>query len=132
MKKRSRSGINCCSDFLFMHKNFEYFSRGFIITHLFCVSTYTYAPFVRFFAKNPTRKSWIFSFVPSGTTSFACLHATSFERQLNIIAARGTNERGCDKSQMMYFVMMLRLWRKRCCALRKRNCSCSFVLLICS
>ena len=22
--------------------------------------------------KNPTRKSWIFSFVPQGTTSFAC------------------------------------------------------------
>jgi len=29
-------------------------------------------------------------------------HATSFDRQVNIIAARGTNERGCDKSQMMW------------------------------
>jgi len=28
-------------------------------------------------------------------------HATSFERQLNSIAARGTNERGCDKAQTM-------------------------------
>ena len=37
--------------------------------------------------KNPSRKTWIFSFVPQGTTSFACLHATSFERQLNIIDA---------------------------------------------
>ena len=87
-------------------------------------------------AKNPTRKSWIFSFVPLGTTSFAVVrfanpeHATSFDRQVNIIAARGTNERGCDKSQMMYFVMMLRLWRKRCCAPRKRNCRRSFRLLI--
>ena len=35
--------------------------------------------------------------------------ATSFDRKVNIIAARGTNERGCDKSQMMYFVIMLRL-----------------------
>jgi len=28
------------------------------------------------------------------------VHATSFDRQVNIIAACGTNERGCDKSQM--------------------------------
>ena len=50
--------------------------------------------------KNPTRKSWIFSFVPLGTTSFAVVrfanpeHATSFDRQVNIIAVCGTNERG--------------------------------------
>ena len=36
--------------------------------------------------KNPSRLAWIFSFVPSGTTSF--------ERSENIIAAYGTNERG--------------------------------------
>ena len=58
--------------------------------------------------KNPTRESWIFSFVPTGTTSFAVVrfanlaHATSFDRQVNIIAVCGTNERGCDKSQMMW------------------------------
>jgi hypothetical protein len=39
--------------------------------------------------KNPTRKSWIFSFVPTDTTSFVCLLAKSFDRQVNIIAALG-------------------------------------------
>ena len=38
--------------------------------------------------------------VPQGTTSFACLHATSFDRQVNIIAARGTNERCCTSCVM--------------------------------
>ena len=32
--------------------------------------------------------------MPTGTTSF--------DRSVNIIAARGTNERGCDKPQMMW------------------------------
>ena len=79
-------------------------------------------------------KSWIFSFVPIGTTSFAVVrfanleHATSFDRQVNIIAACGTNERGwgfasndvatsckwCDASHQ---------W---CCASRKRRSSRSF------
>jgi len=29
-----------------------------------------------------------------------------FERSENIIAARGTNERGCDKSQMMWAIAL--------------------------
>ena len=35
--------------------------------------------------KNPTRKSWIFSFVPLGTTSFAWHTQHHFERSENII-----------------------------------------------
>ena len=54
--------------------------------------------------KNPTHTSWIFSFVPIGTTSFAWHTQHHFERSENIIAARGTNERGCDKSQMMWAI----------------------------
>ena len=63
--------------------------------------------------KNPTRRSWIFSFVPLGTTSFAWHTQHHFERRENIIAARGTNERGCashkwccNKLQMMCFATM--------------------------
>ena len=56
--------------------------------------------------KNPTRKSWIFSFVPLGTTSFAWQTQHHFERRENIIAACGTNERGCNKLQMMCFATM--------------------------
>ena len=36
--------------------------------------------------KNPTRESWIFSFVPIGTTSFAWHTQHRFERSENIIA----------------------------------------------
>ena len=46
--------------------------------------------------KNPSRKTWIFSFVPQAQHHLRATHATSLERQLNIIAAPcGTNERGC-------------------------------------
>ena len=44
--------------------------------------------------KNPSQSAWIFSFVPIGTTSFAWHTQHHFERSENIIAARGTNERG--------------------------------------
>jgi len=44
--------------------------------------------------KNPSQSAWIFSFVPIGTTSFAWYTQHHFERSENIIAARGTNERG--------------------------------------
>jgi len=53
------------------------------------------------YTKNPKNSVLrIFSFVPTGTTSFAVVrfanlaHATSFDRQVNIIAACDTNERG--------------------------------------
>ena len=38
--------------------------------------------------KNPSRKTWIFSFVPQGTTSFAWHTQHHFEHSENIIAAR--------------------------------------------
>ena len=44
-------------------------------------------------------------FICAARHNIICVaHATSFERQLNIIAARGTNERGCAKSQMMWAI----------------------------
>jgi len=45
--------------------------------------------------KNPSRKTWIFSFVPQAQHHLRATHATSFDRQVNIIAACGTNERCC-------------------------------------
>ena len=41
-------------------------------------------------------------FICAARHNIVCVaHATSFDRQVNIIAARGTNERGCGKPQMM-------------------------------
>ena len=58
-------------------------------------------------AKNPKAELSDFSFVSAGHNIICVAHATSFDRQVNIIAALcGTNERCCNKLQMMCFTMM--------------------------
>ena len=52
-------------------------------------------------AKNP-RSSERGFFICAARHNILCVaHATSFDRQVNIIDAHGTNERGCTNVQMM-------------------------------
>ena len=62
------------------------------ITHLFCVFTYTYAPFVRFFAKNPHSKECGF-FYPSHR-----LDVSVFLFKLVLRLWKLPTKRGCKQS----------------------------------
>ena len=76
---------------------------------------------------------------PIGLNFFICVRRTQhhltegqhhFERSENIIIHSRHKWTRLHFVQMMYFVMMLRLWRKRCCASRKRSGCRSFGMLI--
>ena len=56
--------------------------------------------------KNPSRKTWIFSFVPQGTTSFAWHTQHHFEQSENTIAAPRHKWTRLHFVQMMCFAMM--------------------------
>ena len=62
------------------------------------------APRIPYAAKKSNSEELDF-FICAVRHNIVCVaHATSFDRQVNIIAACGTNERGCDKSQMMWAI----------------------------